>query len=104
MDESARRRCSGLANDDERGCEWLRPVRVTDECPFYKLFSSYRRKSFIVKLELRTKFIFGCKNYCDFRRFFSPPKKPKNAGCFGKNAGMRESNKFAGFPARLRDG
>ena len=42
-----------------------------------------------------------------FRRtekIFSPPKKPKNAGCFGKNAGMRETTKFAGFPARLRDG
>ena len=63
-----------------------------------------QRKSFILKLKFSTKYLFGCKNYCEFRRFFSPPKKPKNAGCFGKNAGMRETTKFAGFPARLRDG
>ena len=58
-----------------------------------------QRKSFILKLKFSTKYLFGCKNYCEFRRFFSPPKKPKNAGCFGKNAGMRETTKFAGFPA-----
>ena len=63
-----------------------------------------QRKSFILKLKFSTKYLFGRKNYCEFRRFFSPPKKPKNAGCFGKNAGMRETTKFAGFPARLRDG
>ena len=63
----------------------------------FELFPSYRRKSFIVKLELRTKFLFGCTNYRDFRRFFSPPKKPKNAGCFGKNAGMRENHQICGI-------
>ena len=45
------------------------------ERPFYELFSSYRRKSFIVKLELRTQFLFGCNKYRDFRRFFFSPKK-----------------------------
>ena len=78
----------------------VREVWATGVRPFHELFSSYRRKSFILKL----KYLFGCKNYRKFRRFFSPPKKPKNAGCFGKNAGMRETTKFAGFPARLRDG
>ena len=72
--------------------------------PFYELFSSHRRKSFIVKLELRTNFFLAAKIIATFGDFFSPPKKPKNAGCFGKNAGIRESTKFAGFPARLRDG
>ena len=88
------------------GCDVRNVLEVwaTGERRFYELFPSYRRKSFIVKLELRTKCLFGCTNYRDFRRFFSPPKKPKNAGCFGKNAGMREITKFAGFPARLRDG
>ena len=51
-----------------------------------------QRKSFILKLKLSTKYLFGCKNYCEFRRFFSPPKKPKNAGCFGKK--MRECGKL----------
>ena len=82
----------------------VREVLATGVRPFHELFSSYRRKSFILKLKLSTKYLFGCKNYREFRRFFSPPKKPKNAGCFGKNAGMRETTKFAGFPARLRDG
>ena len=41
---------------------------------------------------------------CDFQQFLSFRNKARNAGCSGKNAGMREITKNAGFPARLRDG
>ena len=89
MDESARRRCSGEdSSKDERGCDAhdVLAVWATDECPFYELFSSHRRKSFIVKLELCTHFFLAAKIIATFGDFFPP----KNAGCFGKNAGMRE--------------
>ena len=40
-------------------------------------------------------------NYCDFQRFLLFRNKARNAGRSGKNAGMREINQNAGFPARL---
>ena len=98
---------SEYSSKDESGCDarTRRSGSVSDwRTSFPRTIFVVQRKSFILKLKLSTTYLFGCKNYCEFRRFFSPPKKPKNAGCFGKNAGMRETTKFAGFPARLRDG
>ena len=71
------------------------------EHPFGELFSSYKRKSFSVTLAHN--FFLAPKIITFFRKFVSQ-NKAKNAGRSRKNAGMREINQNAGFPARLRDG
>ena len=89
------------SSKDERGCDarTRRSGSVSDwRASFPRTIFVVQRKSFILKLKLSTKYLFGCKNYCEFRRFFSPPKKPKNAGCFGKNAGMRKLPNLRDFP------
>ena len=88
---------------DERGCDArdVREVWATGERLFYEIFSSYRRIFFTVKLELRTTFLFDCKNYRDFRRFFSPPKKASNAGCFGKKCGNAGKYQICWIPRTI---
>ena len=50
-----------------------------------------QRKSFILKLKFSTKYLFGCKNYCEFRRFFLPQKSLKMRDVLEK---MRECGKL----------
>ena len=84
------------SSKDKRGCTAthardVREVWATGVRPFHELFSSYRRKSFILKLKLSTKYLFGCKNYREFRRFFLPQKSLKMRDVLEK---MRECGKL----------
>ena len=58
------------------------------ERPFDELFSSYRRKSFTLKLPLRTRFLSGANNFHDFNENFFLKIKPKMWEC-GKYVKMQ---------------
>ena len=64
-------------------------------------FSSYRRTSSSLNLELHTKCCPGAEKCLNFRNFFPLEIKPKMRDVLAK---MRERSKNAGFPERLRDG
>ena len=64
--------------------------RHSGERPLDELVSSYRRKSFTVKLPLRTKFLSGAKsdhNNNGYVKKIVSQNKAKNAGRSGENAG-----------------
>ena len=55
-------------------------------------------KIFYFDTRITHKMSFWLQKLSDFRRFFSSPKKPKNAGCFGKNAECGKVPNLRDFP------
>ena len=72
-------------------CEWLANV----------LSTNYFRHT---DENLYNFFLFLVPRIIPIFRNFVSQNEAKNAGCSRKNAGMREIDRNAGFPARLRDG
>ena len=73
--------------------------------------TSFRRTSFVVQTKIlycettiTNKIPFWRQKLSQFVWKFVFQNKAKNSGRSGKNAGMREIRKNAGFPARLQDG